>query len=181
LALESKAKTKRPTAAKAATERVPKRKLPRHRQYGAIPVRFGSRDQLEVLLLTSRGTGRWVIPKGWPMPSRTPAGTARREAYEEAGVKGWLWSQKPIGSFRYVKREADFNGEILVRVFVLFVDQQKKNWPEKGQRRVRWLGLRQAASLVKERELAKLLLGMPRLLVGRKAAPPAKKKARKKK
>src|SRR4051812_20297500 len=146
--------------AKTATKKRPRkpaaaRPLPRHRQYGALALRVGARDQLEVLLLTSRGTGRWVIPKGWPMRNRTPAGTARREAFEEAGVKGELWSKKPIGSFRYMKRDESYNDEILVRVFVLGVEQQKKKWPEKDQRRVRWFSLRQAATLVKERELAK--------------------------
>ena len=165
-------KTRKPKAAPRKAK-----PLPRHRQYGAIPVRFGARDQLEVMLLTSRGSGRWVIPKGWPMRNRTPAGTARREAYEEAGVKGWLWSEKPIGSYRYFKRDGEISGEILVRVFVLGVEQQKKNWPEKDERMVRWFALRQAAALVKERELAKLLRNLPSLLV-RQTRPtrPARRK-----
>ena len=81
--------------------------------------------------MTSRGTGRWVIPKGWPMRKRTPAGTAEREAYEEAGVKGWSVSHRPIGSYRYFKQDEDFSGEILVRLFVLAVEEQKKT----GRRR----------------------------------------------
>jgi len=151
-------------------------RLPRHRQYGAIALRVGARDQLQVLLLTSRGTGRWVIPKGWPMRNRTPAGTARREAFEEAGVKGELWSKKPIGSFRYMKRDENFTGEILVQVFVLGVEQQKKKWPEKDQRQVRWFSLRQAATLVKERELAKLLRNIPKLLFDPKTVRARRKK-----
>jgi 8-oxo-dGTP pyrophosphatase MutT (NUDIX family) len=175
LQAKPKAKTKR--SAKKPALKAEAAGLPRHRQYGAIPLRFGARDQLEVLLLTSRGTGRWVIPKGWPMRNRTPARTARREAYEEAGVKGRLLSEKPVGSFRYVKRDEDFSGEILVRVFLLAVEQEKKNWPEKGERRVRWFTLRQAAVLVKERELGKLLRSVPRLLVGyKKPRAPRKKK-----
>jgi 8-oxo-dGTP pyrophosphatase MutT (NUDIX family) len=170
----AKAKVKTKAKAKKAKKKAAKRlvapsavsRMPRHRQYGALALRVGSRDQLEVLLLTSRGTGRWVIPKGWPMRNRTPAGTARREAFEEAGVKGELWSKKPIGSFRYMKRDEDFAGEILVQVFVLGVEQQKKDWPEKDERRVRWFSLRQAAALVKERELAKLLRDIPKLLFG---------------
>jgi 8-oxo-dGTP pyrophosphatase MutT (NUDIX family) len=161
---------KRPIALRAAVG------VPLHRQYGVIPVRFSRDGRIEVLLLTSRGTGRWVVPKGWPMRKRTPAGTAEREAYEEAGVKGWLWSGKPIGSYRYFKQDEDFSGEILVRLFVLAVEEQKKNWPEKGERQVRWYALRQAASLVKERDLAKLLRDMPRLLVGAKPTRPARKK-----
>ena len=160
---------KRTGKKKKVRKRAAARPLPRHRQYGAVPLRFGARDQLEVLLLTSRGSGRWVIPKGWPMRNRTPAGTARREAYEEAGVKGRLLSRKPIGSYRYFKREENLRGEILVRVFVLAVEEQKKNWPEMGERRVRWFTLRQAAALVKERDLAKLLRSIPKLLVGQKS------------
>jgi 8-oxo-dGTP pyrophosphatase MutT (NUDIX family) len=179
-----KTKTKAKKAKKKARKKAAKRpvapravsRMPRHRQYGALALRVGSRDQLEVLLVTSRGTGRWVIPKGWPMRNRTPAGTARREAFEEAGVKGELWSKRPIGSFRYVKRDEDFAGEILVQVFVLGVEQQKKEWPEKDERRVRWFSLRQAAALVKERELAKLLRDIPKLLFGPKAVRARRKK-----
>lgn len=161
---------KRPVARRASLP------LPRHRQYGVIPVRFSTDGQLQVLLLTSRGSGRWVIPKGWPMRKRTPAGTAEREAFEEAGLKGWLWSRRPIGSYRYFKKDGDFTGEILVRIFVLTVEQQKNNWPEKGERRFRWCDLRKAAALVKERELATLLRNLPRLLVGQEKAQPARTK-----
>lgn len=170
---------KRPTSKKlqAPTARGVTRKLPRHRQYGVIPVRFSRDGQLQVLLLTSRGTGRWVIPKGWPMRKRTPAGTAEREAFEEAGLKGWLWSRRAIGSYRTFKQDENFTGEILVRVFVLIVEQQKNKWPEKGERRFRWCDLRKAAALVKEPELATLLRNLPRLLVGQeKVRPPRKKK-----
>ncbi|GAB2175176.1 NUDIX hydrolase [Dongia sp. agr-C8] len=178
---QKKTKVKRAKSAKKKVAKRPvrpgaARPLPRHRQYGALALRVGARDQLEVLLLTSRGTGRWVIPKGWPMRNRTPAGTARREAFEEAGVKGELWSKKPIGSFRYMKRDETFTGEILVQVFVLGVEQQKKNWPEKDQRRVRWYSLRQAAALVKERELARLLRNIPKLLFGPKSVRARRKK-----
>jgi 8-oxo-dGTP pyrophosphatase MutT (NUDIX family) len=178
------AKTMTKPQAKKAKKKIAKRpvaprtesRLPRHRQYGVIPVRFSRDGQIQVLLVTSRGTGRWLIPKGWPMRKRTPAGTAEREAFEEAGVKGWFWSRKPIGSYRYLKQDESFTGEILVRVFVLVVEQQKKNWPEKEERRVRWYDLRKAAALVKERDLAKLLRDLPRLLVGEKLVRPARKK-----
>jgi 8-oxo-dGTP pyrophosphatase MutT (NUDIX family) len=162
------------TSVKASAKKVarkPAKPLPRHRQYGAVPLRFGARDQLEVLLLTSRGSGRWVIPKGWPMRNRTPAGTARREAYEEAGVKGRLLSKRPVGSYRYMKRDESFTGEILVRVFLLAVEQQKKDWPERGERRTRWFTVRAAAALVKERDLARLLRSVPGMLV---RSPPSR-------
>jgi 8-oxo-dGTP pyrophosphatase MutT (NUDIX family) len=156
---------------KRATKKVRKASgasLPRHRQYGVIALRVVRGDQIEVLLLTSRGTGRWVIPKGWRMRDRTPAETALREAYEEAGIKGLLWSARPVGSYRYVKNDERFTGEILVRVFVMVVQEQKKNWPEREERRTRWVTLRRAASLVAERDLAKLLRTMPAILSGKK-------------
>lgn len=146
--------------------RKPRTLLPRHRQYGVIALRVAHGDQIQTLLLTSRGTGRWVIPKGWRMRDRTPAGTAQREAYEEAGIKGMLWSKRPVGSYRYMKTDEKFTGEILVRVFVMVVKEQKKSWPERGQRRTRWLSLRKAAALVEERELAKLLRTIPAILNG---------------
>jgi 8-oxo-dGTP pyrophosphatase MutT (NUDIX family) len=151
-----------------ATRR-PRKPLPRHRQYGVIALRVARGDQIQALLLTSRGTGRWVIPKGWRMRDRTPAGTAQREAYEEAGVKGQLWSKRPIGSYRYKKVDEKFTGEILVRVFLLVVQEQKKDWPERGERRKRWVPLRRAAAMVQEPDLAKLLRSVPSVLRGRNA------------
>jgi 8-oxo-dGTP pyrophosphatase MutT (NUDIX family) len=176
MAKAKKTAVRKVKTAKKKVARRAARPLPRHRQYGVLALRVGARDQIEVLLLTSRGTGRWVIPKGWPMPNRTAAGTARREAYEEAGVKGTLWSKKPIGSFRYVKRDEDFTGEILVQVFVLVVEQQKKNWPEKDQRQLRWFTVQQAATRVRERELAKLMREVPRLLLKTKTVHARRKK-----
>jgi 8-oxo-dGTP pyrophosphatase MutT (NUDIX family) len=175
-----RARSSKSTGARARKRAVARpASLPRHRQYGVIPVRFSTDGHLQVLLLTSRGSGRWVIPKGWPMRKRTPAGTAEREAYEEAGLKGWLWSRRPIGSYRYFKQDDDFTGEILVRVFVLTVERQKNKWPEKGERRFRWCDLRAAAALVKERELATLLRNLPRLLVGQEKVRPLRKRKKK--
>ena len=142
-------------------------KIPGSRQYGVIPIRFADESGLEVLLLTSRGTGRWVIPKGWPMAKRKPSGTARREAYEEAGIEGRLLSPKPVGSYRYVKGDEAALGEILVEVFLLVVERQQPEWPEREERRTRWFSVRRAASLVRERELSRLLRAVPQLVEGR--------------
>jgi 8-oxo-dGTP pyrophosphatase MutT (NUDIX family) len=69
------------------------------RQYAAIPIRLRKNGKPEVLLLTSRGKGRWGIPKGWPIPKRSPQATARREAFEEAGLKGRVINRDPIGRY----------------------------------------------------------------------------------
>jgi 8-oxo-dGTP pyrophosphatase MutT (NUDIX family) len=169
----AKARAKTKAKAKRAAARPALPKVPRHRQYGVIPVRFGRGGQLQVLLLTSRGTGRWVIPKGWPMRKRTPAGTAEREAFEEAGLKGTLLSRRPVGSYRYIKEDEKFTGAILVRVFILAVEEQKKDWPEYRERRTRWFPVARAATLVQERELARLLRAIPSLVIGRKVGAKA--------
>jgi 8-oxo-dGTP pyrophosphatase MutT (NUDIX family) len=72
-------------------------------QYGALPYRRNDSARMEVMLVTSRETRRWIIPKGWPQKGRTPHRSAAREAYEEAGVVGRVHSD-PLGSFSYEKR-----------------------------------------------------------------------------
>ena len=57
-------------------------------QTGALPWRRAKGDQLEILLVTGRLSGRWIVPKGWPMRGKTMAKAAAQEAYEEAGVRG---------------------------------------------------------------------------------------------
>ena len=65
-------------------------------QFGALPYRFDRHADLEVLLITSRETGRWIIPKGGPIKGFKPGQTAALEAYEEAGVRGRV-SARPLG------------------------------------------------------------------------------------
>jgi len=117
------------------------------------------RGRTEVLMVTSRDTGRWVLPKGWPMAGRGAAGTAAREAYEEAGVIGRIGAA-PLGSYGYDKRLPD--GRSLpcrVSVFPLAVRKLMDDFPERRQRVRRWMGLRDAAGRVAEPELAALLSG----------------------
>jgi 8-oxo-dGTP pyrophosphatase MutT (NUDIX family) len=158
------------SAARQVLRRKPTRRKARpFRQYAAIPVRVVDGGRVEVMLMTSRGTGRWVIPKGWPMRRRAPATTACREAYEEAGITGHLWSRRSVGTYSYEKVDDKFSGEVTVRVFVLEVKEQLKDWPERGQRRRRWFDPRRAATLVRERELSRLLRALPGILQGRKS------------
>src|SRR5437773_2370121 len=70
-------------------------------QYAALPYRV-SGSKTEVLLVTSRRTRRWIVPKGWPVESLEPSACAAVEALEEAGVSGQV-EQKPIGHYRYLK------------------------------------------------------------------------------
>ncbi|WP_374425212.1 NUDIX hydrolase [Paracoccus sp. (in: a-proteobacteria)] len=114
-----------------------------------------------VLLITSRGTGRWIVPKGWPMPGRTLAEAAMQEAWEEAGVKGRI-VQAEIGRYHYDKeQERGFAVPIEVRVFPLYVDDLDDRFPERGERKRRWFPPHEAAQLVAEAGLKRILQGLP--------------------
>jgi len=119
-------------------------------QYAALPFRRHSSSGTEVMLVTSRGTGRWIIPKGWPMKRKAPHAAAAREALEEAGVVGQI-DKQPIGSFSHEKLLK--KGETIVcdvQVFALEVTHQRKTWPEKGKRSVQWFSRAEAARTVRE-------------------------------
>lgn len=124
-------------------------------QYAALPYR--ANEDLEFLLITSRDTGRWVLPKGWPMKGKKPHVCAAREALEEAGVKGTI-GKSTIGSYRYVKRLPNNGGvPCSVDVYPLLVERLLEHWPEQGQRSLGWFSAANAASLVAEGELASLI------------------------
>ena len=126
------------------------------KQYAALPWRQTGAGR-EVLLISSRDTGRWVIPKGWPIKGLSPAETAAREAYEEAGLGGQI-SKKPIGEFEYDKRLK--NGTSLpcrVEVFALERMIQHPDWPEQGQRKRQWFSVTEAADAVQEPELKQII------------------------
>ena len=108
-------------------------------QYGALPYRFTKSGAPEILLVTTRQTKRWIIPKGWPIKGLKPAKSAAREAYEEAGVRGSV-KTKAIGIFSYEKRSDDDGITIPcdVRVFPLLVKRKSQTWPESEQRVAQW-------------------------------------------
>jgi 8-oxo-dGTP pyrophosphatase MutT (NUDIX family) len=141
-------------------------------QVAALPVKVGDDGMARVLLLTSRETRRWVIPKGWPMKGRKPCEAAAREALEEAGLVGHA-SKKPIGNYNYFKRRAAHFDLCSVDVYLLTVDKQLKSWREKGQREARWFTLAEAAELVQEPGLAALLLDLDRVGLAAKQNLPA--------
>lgn len=112
---------------------------------------------MRVLLVTSRGTGRWVIPKGNAMSGLTQHEAAALEAEEEAGVIGSICPM-PIGSYQYRKRRK--SGATLmvdVDVFPLAVTHERDDWKEKSQRERRWFTLAEAAAAVDEHDLADLM------------------------
>lgn len=124
-------------------------------QVGAICWR--SAPQLEVLLVTSLRTKRWIIPKGWPHGNMTLAHSAAAEAFEEAGVMGEV-SENPIGQFEYMKRKWGAEYLSKVDVFSLRVSVVQDKWPEQKKRERRWLSVKDAAEKIVEPELMRLLL-----------------------
>ncbi len=135
----------------------------RKRQYAALPF-VKLRQGIKICLITSRETGRWIIPKGWPQRGMRPDKLAALEAYEEAGLKGQT-ARDAIGSFSYVKVMDDGSeAECDVTVYPMLVEEQAKTWPEKSERKVSWVKLKKAIRLVDDEGLSKLL---------RKFSPPA--------
>jgi 8-oxo-dGTP pyrophosphatase MutT (NUDIX family) len=114
------------------------------------------KGQPEILLITSRETKRWVIPKGWPMDHLVDFNAAKTEAYEEAGVLGRM-TRKSVGTYTYDKIEVDGTRRVSVTVYALEVGEILKKWPEKRERRREWFSVSDAAQRVDEEGLKKII------------------------
>lgn len=139
---------------------MPKRIEKKHRhtslhQVGALPIREHA-GSTEVCLITTRETGRWTIPKGWPMKGCKDPVAARIEAEQEAGIIGKI-DKDPFGTFLYWKRRCDHFDLVTVHVFLLHATEQLDVWKELGQRQIRWVAPADAAIVVEEPGLATLL------------------------
>ena len=129
----------------------------RGRQCAALPFAWDG-GELRVLLVTSRETRRWVLPKGWMEKRLSPHALAAKEAFEEAGVVGEV-ERRPIGRYDYLKRgPRDRLTACSVRVFPLRVERLLDKWPERRQRRREWFSPAEAAMAVEETGLVTLLL-----------------------
>jgi 8-oxo-dGTP pyrophosphatase MutT (NUDIX family) len=132
--------------------------MPCRVQVAALPWRKGP-DGVEVMLVTSRDTGRWVIPKGWPEGQEDLCDAAAREAAEEAGALGSV-SRLEIGRYYYGKRlDSGLESRCEVLVFPLEVKRVAEKWPENGQRKRKWFSPQAAAANVREQDLAELIAG----------------------
>jgi 8-oxo-dGTP pyrophosphatase MutT (NUDIX family) len=125
------------------------------KQIAALPWRV-RKDRVEVLLVTSRETKRWVIPKGWPMKNKSDSAAAKIEAFEEAGVKGRVRT-KPLGKYEYIKRHEDGDFLCQVHVHTLEVGEELDIWPEESERRRKWFDGEKAAEAVDEPDLQVLI------------------------
>jgi 8-oxo-dGTP pyrophosphatase MutT (NUDIX family) len=126
-------------------------------QFGALCWRIRN-DKVEVLLIQTRRRKRWIVPKGWPMEGTTPADAAATEAFEEAGVEGKV-TPVCIGLYSYTKhpRSGEAPMPCMVAVFPLKAKKTLKNYPEKDQRKRKWVSLKKAAKMAAEPELAQIL------------------------
>lgn len=127
-------------------------------QAGAIPWCRRAGGRIEILLITSRGSGKWIIPRGWSSRFRSLAQSAKREALEEAGVRGFI-SREPLG-FVDAPKSYRLAGEInwLLAVHAMEVTDVLNSWKEAGQRQRQWFPAEEAAGLVRPAALGPLML-----------------------
>lgn len=115
------------------------------------------KSEVEVLLVSSLETRRWIIPKGWPEDGLTPAGSAAQEAWEEAGVRGKAHDQC-VGIYSYTKTiDGTLRLPVIAAVFAVEVKGLSTDYPEAGLRKRRWFSPKKAASRVREIELKQIL------------------------
>ncbi len=121
-------------------------------------------DAPKVLLITSRRSGRWVLPKGHIEAGQTSRDAARAEAFEEAGVGGRIAETK-IGTYSYTKADLQGNPAYKVKVYPMEVASLADSWPEKAERRRAWMDFPSAVAAVDEPELKNLLSDFGEMLV----------------
>jgi 8-oxo-dGTP pyrophosphatase MutT (NUDIX family) len=148
------------------------------KQVAALCWRLSSRHglALEILLITSRNSRRWILPKGWLEAELGPAENAAREAFEEAGVIGTI-GHEPIGRYHYLKEKKEGGGiACSVDVFALEVTSQLEDWPEKDARRVAWLTIPAAMARVSEPGLRQMMRDFQKQQMLRKAPTPMRRR-----
>jgi len=130
---------------------------PKQMQVAALCYR-GKGDEKEVLMITSRDTGRWIIPKGWPMRGKDSAGAALQEAWEEAGVRNSTAKPDPIGCYTYDKvKDSGLTVPVETYVYPVAVKDLADDFPEAQERKRKWMRPNDAANAVQEPELQQIL------------------------
>lgn len=128
----------------------------RIRQVAAIPFRLNAHGSVEVMLVTSRTTQRFIVPKGWPMKGKSGRKAATIEAMEEAGVLGKTLKE-PAGTYSYWKRLTNRFVRVDVIVYLLEVTEELADWQEAKRRQRAWLAPSDAATLIDEPDLSTLV------------------------
>ena len=126
-----------------------------HRQLASLCLRKGDKGP-EVLLVTS-SSGRWILPKGWPMDDKKDPEAALIEAWEEAGVRKGKAARKPVGAYQSVKQRNGRDEPCEVRVFAVKVAKTRKDYPEADERDRKWVSLGKASKAVDDKGLSRFL------------------------
>ncbi len=130
---------------------------PKRVQVAALCYRQGASGK-DVLLITSRDTGRWILPKGWPINGLNGPETALREAWEEAGVKTAEIEAEATGRFDYVKRlDSGGAAQVETQVYLTRVIDMRNDFPEAAERKRAWVAPEEAANMVDEPGLRDIL------------------------
>lgn len=124
-------------------------------QVAALPWRR-TEAGIEVMLITSRDSGRWVLPKGWPEKKEPLCDAAAREAAEEAGLTGAV-STRETGRYFYAKAKSSGDIPCEVLVFPLEVDAVADKWKERRERIRKWVSAAEAAAMINEPDLGALI------------------------
>jgi 8-oxo-dGTP pyrophosphatase MutT (NUDIX family) len=145
------------------------------KQVAALCWRMGRRG-LEVLLITSLNSKRWILPKGWPEPELTGCENAAREAFEEAGVTGKISPQR-VGHYHYLKEKREGSGvPCSVEVFALAVTKELDDWPEKGVRSLAWMPVNEAIAKISEPGVRQLLKTFHKQHAAQRPLAPARRR-----
>lgn len=126
-------------------------------QFGALPYAIVD-GHLVLLLVTSRGRGKWIFPKGRLMDGKTGWETAAIEAWEEAGVAGEI-ETTPIGHY-FLPVTPERPRPIEVHIFPMLVTEQREDWKESGQRHRHWAVLAEARRLITHEGLADVAVAL---------------------
>ena len=114
------------------------------------------KGKVQICLITSRGSKRWIIPKGWPIHNHTPSASAAVEAFEEAGLQGFV-SDQVLGIYGHRAPDRLENAPILTMVFPMQVDKVRSDWPERKQRRRKWFSIEKASKKVDDPALRAII------------------------
>jgi 8-oxo-dGTP pyrophosphatase MutT (NUDIX family) len=150
------------TILKAWRDRLMPRKPAATRQFGAIPYMVVENRTL-LLIITSRGRGRWIFPKGSAIEGLQPWEVAAREAYEEAGVEGTM-ETVPLGVYRDMKSAGVLRKPLEVELYPLRLSRELETWREQGARQRRWVTVPEAKQLLANPQLGELAVLLDRRL-----------------
>ncbi|MBU2981375.1 NUDIX hydrolase [Lentibacter algarum] len=130
---------------------------PKRLQVAALCYRQKGADK-KVLLVTSRDSGRWIIPKGWPMNNKNAGEAALQEAWEEAGVRKGEVTGKALGHYDYDKElKSGLPVAVQTLVFPVEVSEMRDEFPESSERTRKWVSPEEAANMVREPQLQDML------------------------